>query len=117
MFLLQTYWSVRKDGFVNNSLGRSPSTKRFFKGYLRVLCALRGESNWQAHEIRHSQLNFGGFATAERNIIFDINDFDQVSIALWEWDVKRKEGCEPLGVHILLLDIFGALIIAPCRRS
>src|SRR5262245_359067 len=25
-------------------------------------------------------LNFGGFATAERNIIFDINDFDEVSI-------------------------------------
>ncbi|HMT20240.1 MAG TPA: DUF2252 family protein, partial [Promineifilum sp.] len=34
-------------------------------------------------------LNFGGFATAERNIIFDINDFDEVSFAPWEWDVKR----------------------------
>ena len=34
-------------------------------------------------------LNFGGFATAERNILFDINDFDEVSIAPWEWDVKR----------------------------
>ncbi len=34
-------------------------------------------------------LNFGGFATAERNIVFDINDFDEVSIAPWEWDVKR----------------------------
>jgi len=34
-------------------------------------------------------LNFGGFATPERNIIFDINDFDETSIAPWEWDVKR----------------------------
>jgi len=34
-------------------------------------------------------LNFGGFATAERNLIFDINDFDEVSLAPWEWDVKR----------------------------
>ncbi len=34
-------------------------------------------------------LNFGGFATAERNVVFDINDFDEVSIAPWEWDVKR----------------------------
>jgi uncharacterized protein (DUF2252 family) len=34
-------------------------------------------------------LNFGGFATAERNLIFDINDFDEVSFAPWEWDVKR----------------------------
>jgi len=34
-------------------------------------------------------LNFGGFATTERRLIFDINDFDEVSIAPWEWDVKR----------------------------
>jgi uncharacterized protein (DUF2252 family) len=34
-------------------------------------------------------LNFGGFATAERKLIFDINDFDEVSIAPWEWDIKR----------------------------
>jgi uncharacterized protein (DUF2252 family) len=34
-------------------------------------------------------LNFGGFATAERQLIFDINDFDEFSVAPWEWDVKR----------------------------
>jgi uncharacterized protein (DUF2252 family) len=34
-------------------------------------------------------LNFGGFATAERQLVFDINDFDEVSIAPWEWDIKR----------------------------
>ena len=34
-------------------------------------------------------LNFGGFATAERRLIFDINDFDEVSIGPWEWDLKR----------------------------
>jgi uncharacterized protein (DUF2252 family) len=34
-------------------------------------------------------LNFGGFATTERKLIFDINDFDEVSLAPWEWDVKR----------------------------
>ena len=33
--------------------------------------------------------NFGGFATPERNIIFDINDFDETLPAPWEWDVKR----------------------------
>jgi uncharacterized protein (DUF2252 family) len=33
--------------------------------------------------------NFGGFATPERHIIFDINDFDETSVAPWEWDVKR----------------------------
>jgi uncharacterized protein (DUF2252 family) len=34
-------------------------------------------------------MNFGGFASMERRLVFDINDFDEVSIAPWEWDVKR----------------------------
>jgi len=34
-------------------------------------------------------MNFGGFATPERNIVFDINDFDETLPAPWEWDVKR----------------------------
>ncbi|QXI49960.1 MULTISPECIES: DUF2252 domain-containing protein [Pseudomonas] len=34
-------------------------------------------------------LNFGLFATPERNLIFDINDFDETLPAPWEWDIKR----------------------------
>lgn len=34
-------------------------------------------------------MNFGGFATPERNILLDINDFDETLPAPWEWDVKR----------------------------
>jgi uncharacterized protein (DUF2252 family) len=34
-------------------------------------------------------LNFGGFTTPERHLIFDINDFDETLPAPWEWDVKR----------------------------
>ena len=33
--------------------------------------------------------NFGTFATPERNVIFDINDFDETHSAPWEWDLKR----------------------------
>jgi uncharacterized protein (DUF2252 family) len=33
--------------------------------------------------------NFGVFASAERNLIFAINDFDEVHPGPWEWDVKR----------------------------
>ena len=33
--------------------------------------------------------NFGGFATPERRVIFDINDFDETLPAPWEWDLKR----------------------------
>jgi len=34
-------------------------------------------------------MNFGGFATPERNIVFDINDFDETLPAPFEWDLKR----------------------------
>jgi uncharacterized protein (DUF2252 family) len=34
-------------------------------------------------------LNFGAFATPERKLIFDINDFDETLPAPWEWDIKR----------------------------
>jgi uncharacterized protein (DUF2252 family) len=34
-------------------------------------------------------LNFGGFATPERRVIFDINDFDETLPGPWEWDLKR----------------------------
>ena len=33
--------------------------------------------------------NFGLFASPERRLLFDLNDFDEVSTAPWEWDVKR----------------------------
>ena len=34
-------------------------------------------------------MNFGAFATPERRIVFDINDFDETFPAPWEWDLKR----------------------------
>lgn len=34
-------------------------------------------------------LNFGLFATPERNLVFDLNDFDETLPAPWEWDIKR----------------------------
>ncbi|WP_445147063.1 DUF2252 domain-containing protein [Dyella sp. Tek66A03] len=34
-------------------------------------------------------MNFGGFATPERNVIFDINDLDETLPAPFEWDLKR----------------------------
>jgi uncharacterized protein (DUF2252 family) len=33
--------------------------------------------------------NFGAYATPERNLVFDLNDFDETLPAPWEWDVKR----------------------------
>ena len=33
--------------------------------------------------------NFGAFASVERRLVFDINDFDETLPGPWEWDVKR----------------------------
>lgn len=64
---------------------------------------LRGSAGVMAHDLANTPntgiqvqacgdchlLNFGLFATPERNLIFDINDFDETLPAPWEWDVKR----------------------------
>jgi len=34
-------------------------------------------------------VNFGLFATPERKLVFDINDFDETLRGPWEWDLKR----------------------------
>jgi Uncharacterized protein conserved in bacteria (DUF2252) len=33
--------------------------------------------------------NFGIYASPERRLVFDVNDFDETLPAPWEWDVKR----------------------------
>ena len=63
----------------------------------------RGTAFVQAHDLAGSPtsgievqlcgdahlMNFGGFATPERNMIFGLNDFDETLPGPWEWDVKR----------------------------
>ena len=63
----------------------------------------RGTAALQAHDLAKTPasgiivqacgdchlMNFGGFATPERNIAFDINDFDETCQAPFEWDLKR----------------------------
>ena len=33
--------------------------------------------------------NFGFYASPQRSLVFDLNDFDEAAWAPWEWDVKR----------------------------
>jgi len=33
--------------------------------------------------------NFGVFGSAERRLVFDVNDFDETAPGPWEWDIKR----------------------------
>jgi uncharacterized protein (DUF2252 family) len=69
----------------------SPFT--FYRGSASVMAAdlahtpvsgLRVQTCGDAH-----LSNFGLFASAERTLVFDINDFDETLPGPWEWDVKR----------------------------
>ena len=60
--------------------------------------------------------NFGGFASPERRLLFDINDFDETLRAPWEWDLKRLAASVVLATRELNLaerhgsDAAGALV-------
>lgn len=63
-------------------------------------------------------MNFGGFATPERNILFDINDFDETLPAPWEWDVKRLAASFVLASRSNgLADTVGREAAMACARS
>ncbi len=59
-------------GLMASDLVRTPST-----GLHVQLCG-------DAH-----MANFGVFASPERRLLFDVNDFDETTPGPWEWDLKR----------------------------
>ena len=70
---------------------QSPFT--FFRGSAALMAADLAQTPSMGQFVQacgdcHLQ-NFGAFATPERNIVVDINDFDETLPAPWEWDVKR----------------------------
>ena len=63
-------------------------------------------------------MNFGGFATPERNILFDINDFDETLPAPWEWDIKRLAASFVLAARALgLSDTKAQETAVTCART
>lgn len=72
-------------------MSASPFT--FFRGTAAVMAAdlARGASTG-AHVVICGDAhlsNFGFFATPERQLMFDLNDFDEAAPGPWEWDVAR----------------------------
>jgi uncharacterized protein (DUF2252 family) len=45
--------------------------------------------------------NFGVYASAERTLVFAINDFDEVYPGPWEWDVKRLAASAAVAVRFM----------------
>jgi uncharacterized protein (DUF2252 family) len=69
----------------------SPFT--FYRGAALIMAADLAETPNSGIEVQlcgdaHLS-NFGVFGSPERNLIFDINDFDETLPGPWEWDVKR----------------------------
>src|SRR5262249_18536618 len=76
---------------------------RFTRMAESAFAFFRGSAILQAHDLKGTPsagvrvqccgdchlMNFGGFATPERALVFDINDFDETHPGPFEWDVKR----------------------------
>jgi uncharacterized protein (DUF2252 family) len=92
--LLQKSNEDRLPDLIPIRFGRmSQSPFAFYRGGAALMAAdlastpisgLRVQACGDAH-----LMNFGGFATPERNVVFDINDLDETLPAPWEWDLKR----------------------------
>lgn len=65
----------------------------FFRGAARIMAhdlAATPVSGLQAQICGDAHLaNFGNYASPERTLVFDLNDFDETLPGPWEWDVKR----------------------------
>ena len=75
----------------NERMSESPFA--FFRGSAAVMASdlattpvsgLRVQLCGDAH-----LANFGGYASPDRALVFDLNDFDETLPGPWEWDVKR----------------------------
>ena len=84
---------------------QSPFT--FYRGSAAIMAAdlastpnsgLRVQACGDAH-----LLNFGGFATPERQVVFDVNDLDETLPAPWEWDLKRLAASVVIAAQYLQL--------------
>src|SRR3954454_20207754 len=92
--LLQEQAATRVQELVPIRYGRlvtSPFT--FYRGAAYVMASDLADSPQSGVRVQlcgdaHLS-NFGGFASPDRDLVFDLNDFDETVPGPWEWDVKR----------------------------
>jgi uncharacterized protein (DUF2252 family) len=91
---------------------------RFTRMAESAFAYFRGSAIVQAHDLKGTPtagltvqccgdchlMNFGGFATPERTLVFDINDFDETFPGPFEWDVKRLATSFVLAARWLAFD-------------
>jgi uncharacterized protein (DUF2252 family) len=94
----------------------------FYRGAAAIMAAdlattpntgLRVQACGDAH-----LMNFGAFATPERQVIFDINDLDETLPAPWEWDLKRLAASVVIAArHLELSETEAARAAATTART
>src|SRR6266851_3464031 len=92
--LLEARDATRVPELVPIRYGRmSVSPFAFFRGAATVMAhdlGAGGRTPLQTQLCGDAHLmNFGGFASPERDLVFDLNDFDETLPGPFEWDVKR----------------------------
>lgn len=121
-----------------NSAGRVDALVPLRYGRMAVspFTFYRGSAILQAHDLSRTSttgfhfpicgdahlMNFGGFATPERQLVFDLNDFDEVAPGPWEWDLKRLAASFAIaGDHMgidrgTIRDIVASAVTSYCGR-
>jgi len=92
--ILQAQDDARVQDLVPIRYGRmSASAFAFYRGSAAIMAYDLSSQKWTPG---HTQLcgdahlsNFGVFASPERDLVFDVNDFDETLPGPFEWDVKR----------------------------
>ena len=92
--LLEEQAATRVPELVPIRYGRmSASPFAFFRGAAYVMASDLADSPNSGFAVQLCGdahiANFGGFASPERRLVFDLNDFDETLPGPWEWDVKR----------------------------
>jgi uncharacterized protein (DUF2252 family) len=93
-------------------MGVSPFT--FFRGAARIMASDLASSPTSGIEVQlggdaHLS-NFGAYASPERQLVFDQNDFDETLPGPWEWDLKR------LAASFMVAGQSRGFSAARCRR-
>ena len=92
--LLESQTEGRLDWLIPLRRGRMKASPfAFYRGAAKVMAADLANTpvsglTVQACGDAHLS-NFGFFASPERELVFDLNDFDETLAGPWEWDVKR----------------------------
>lgn len=133
--ILEDQHASRLQDLVPVRVGRMlQSPFSFYRGTAAIMAAdLRGAPTTDLEVVSCGDAhisNFGFFASPERALVFDLNDFDESGVAPWEWDVRRltasvyisgrdiglsEDGCRDAAFHAA--DAYREMLRSYCRLS